>query len=77
MVYTKIFDYVIAWVAVKFGITTMSAVLYRKWNKFHEAKPSKIFHLQYNMVFIPNSIPMLFHVNTILADFSWCFHVYV
>ena len=21
------------------------------------------------------AIPMLFHVNTILADFCWCFHV--
>ena len=28
-------------------------------------------------VFIPNFtvIPMLYHVNTILTDFCWCFHV--
>ena len=54
---------------MKFGINTTSVVL-ENGDKFHEAKPSEIYHFQYNKSGIyPNftAIPMLFPVNTILA----------
>ena len=39
--------YVIAWVAVKFGMHKYhKTVLYWKWDKFHEAKLSEIAHFQ-------------------------------
>ena len=56
----------------------MSVVL--EMGKFHKAKSSEISHFQHNksgsyLSQIFTALPMLFHVNTILADFYWCFHV--
>ena len=39
--------------------------------KISRGLASEITHFQY----IP-CYPMLFHVNTILTDFCWCFHVH-
>ena len=46
-------------------------------DKFHEAKPSEIYHFQYNKSGIYPKIsllPMLFPVNTILAAYTHAVH---
>ena len=63
--------YVIAWVAVKFKINTTSVVLEMGQISRGEAEWNYPFPIQQEWYLsqIFTAIPMLFHVNTILADF--------
>ena len=64
------YNYVIAWVAVKLGINTTSVAL--EMRKFVEAKLSQITYFQYNKSgpnFHCYTHATVFHVNTILLTF--------
>ena len=64
--------YVIAWVAVKFGINTTS-VLYWKWDKFDEVKPSEITHFQYNKSGIYPKFSLLYPCYSMLIPYLLTF----
>ena len=65
---------VIAWVAVKVGINTMSVVLEMGINFTRRSQVKFTISNTTRVVFIPNftAIPMLFPVNTILAIRMLC-----
>ena len=68
-----IYVLVIAWVAVKFGINTVSVVLEMRINFTRQSQVKFTISNTTRVVFIPNftAIPMLFPVNTILAAYIY------
>ena len=62
--------YVIAWVAVKFGIKLFTNFMWQGRVKLPISNTTRVV-----LSHIFTAIPILFHVNTILADFCGCFHV--
>ena len=72
----KLYVLVIAWVAVKFGINTMSVVLEMGINFTRQSRVKFTISNTTRVVFIPNftAIPMLFPVNIILAAYTHAVH---
>ena len=69
-----IYVYVIALVAVKFGINTMSVMyVYWKWGKFHETNPSEITHFRYNKSGIYPKFSLQYPCYSILIPYSLTF----